>query len=145
MTIILSEYLTIGTVPLGTPNCKVRDVLPLVKHAVRGENTKVPGVEGVVVNPVRTDSFTETVEVLLRGDVDDDGVPLPDARDGLGSLVRSLRQSITGANTATLHMGTWEGTALVQVRRFDPVSTGPFTATLLLQVEVPSGGFEETP
>jgi hypothetical protein len=143
--IVLSEYLTIGSVPLATPNCKIRDVLPLVKHVMRGENTKLPGVEGVAVNPVRTDSLAETLEVLLRGDIDDDGVATADAREGLGSLVRSLRQSITGSQTATLHMGGWEGQATVQVRRFDPVSTGPFTATLLLQVEVPSGGFEETP
>lgn len=141
MTIILDEYLVINGVPLATPNCKCVDVLPLTGWVARHTTRRLPGAPGTRnTSPIR-DEIVETLEVKLRGDIDEDGAPIADPRSGLRLLIASLRASITGTQDAELHLvGSTTG-AEVTVNRFDPVTTGPMTATLMLQVVVPAGEF----
>lgn len=141
MTIVLDEYLSINGVDFATHNCRGVDVLPFTKYVARGENLLVPLVAGRLETAVVRDEFAETFEARLRGDVDADGVPIADARSGLRALIASLRSSVTGSQTATLHLVGSTTSADVQVTRFDPVTTGPTTARLLMQIVVPAGEF----
>lgn len=141
MTIILSEYLQIGTVHLGRPNCKTEDVAQLQSWRARYESALIPGMVGRLETEAIQDEIVDTVLVKLRGDVDEDGVPIADPIAGMKALIASLRSSVTGSRAATLHLGADTSTAQIVVDRFDPVRTGPLTATLLLRVTVPAGGF----
>lgn len=145
MTIILTEYMVINSVPFATPNLRGVDILPFKKRVLRGDNTLIPGQPGRLPNTLYVDSFAETFEARLRGDVDDDGAPTTDPREEIETLIESLRTTVVGSVTAQLvfpHV-TYEQT--VQVREFDPVTTGPLTASLLLLIEVPAGSWVVAP
>lgn len=149
MTDILPEWLVINSVSLGTHNCKAEDIVPLLGGSADGANRRLPRSSGR--RPYRhwPDELAETIRVKLRGDVDEDNVPIADPHEGLAVLIASLRASIytspattAGTHPAELHLaGPTVLTADVQVPRFTPVRTGPNTALLVLQVVVPDGAF----
>lgn len=145
MTIILTEYLTVNSVAFATPNVLNVDVVPLLRTSQRGDNVLIPGLAGRLPVTLKADEITETVEVLLRGDVDADGASIANPRSGLRSLIHSLRGSVVGTWAATLTFPAASYTATVQVTRFDPVTSSPTSATLLLQVVVPAGGWTLVP
>lgn len=148
MSIILPEWLVINSVNLGVHNRKAEDIVALLGAEANGENRRIPSVAGRRAYQWHTDELVESVRVKIRGDIDEDGVPLvPSARAGLATMLASLKASIyTGSSAVTrpaeIHLANGSVlTAPVQVLKFSPVSTGPVSAVVLLQVVVPSGSF----
>lgn len=148
MTTILPEWLVINSVNLGTHNCKAEDILHLLGGSADGENRRLPRATGR--RPYRhwQDEIVETVRIKVRGDVDADGVPIVGSpRAGLATLIQSLRSSLyippattAGTHTAEMHLANGSTlTAQVQVPKFSPVSTGPLSALVVIQVVVPAG------
>lgn len=150
MAIILPEWLVINSVALATYNCKAEDIIPLLGGSADGGNQRIARRAGRRPYRHYADELVETVTIKCRGDVDANGVPLGgDPRSGLATLIASLRASIftapattAGTHPAELHLANGSVlTADVQVPKFTPVSTGPATATVVIQVVVPDGAF----
>lgn len=151
MTIVLPQWLVINSVPLATPNCLATDIVPLLGGTATGANRPLPRVNGA--RPYRhwTGELVEDITLLLRGDIDEDGVATANPRASLMALIASLRASIytppattAGTHAAELHLeGPVVLTANVQVPRFTPVSDSvdPARATVVIQVVVPAGAF----
>ena len=148
MSIVLPEWLVINSINLGVHNRKAEDILPLLGVEADGENRRIPSMAGQRGYLWETDQLVESIRVKIRGDIDEDGVPLaPSARAGLATLIASLKASIYTGSTAVSHPAEIHLadssvlTADVQVPKFSPVSTGPLTAVVLLQVVVLDGAF----
>lgn len=78
------ENLTIDGISLTTPAWWCGDLAPLVDGPdLRGEDTLLPGVAGVVANPRRVTVSKRSVQMFITGDYDRLGVAQTNPRIGL--------------------------------------------------------------
>lgn len=108
-TINSPEYATLAGVPLQTPAWTHENLWELWSGpAVRGGDVIIPGAQGARGYPRVVDARKVTIELVIFGDVDWQGVAQTDPRAGLWRNVQHLR-------TVTDPPGTGDGSVLLEL------------------------------
>lgn len=100
------EYLTIGSVIIGTTACWCVNMNVLYNERHRGDDRVLPGTAGVSGNPRILDAVVHSLELIIDGRTDSDGVSNANAHTG-------LRANIAEIKTITTPVTTGDGTRTV--------------------------------
>lgn len=146
----LPEWLDIEDEPLATPAIQPYDLLPLRAMMFRGANLPMGDADGTRPYKPVLDELDVTIRWYLKGFHDPDGVPFADYRNGVDenlefyrALFNDDQDPTTGEKTYTLHLATKTLTAPIQCWSWDPVRTGPATATILTRLVIADGRLVE--
>ena len=142
-----TEYLTIGSVIIGTAACHATNMQVLYNERHRGSDRLIPNVDGLVPYPRRLTAITHQLELVIDGRFTSNGVLNANAMTGLRANIAEIRtvttpvttgdgtRSVTwtypgGSATADCHVGP-----LTLLRHIGPA------VIATLELDVPDGGF----
>lgn len=148
MTIIFDEYLEIDGVALATHAYWIESLAPLFTMQKRGVTEAMPYQAGGISYRRRSTFVTVSLRLNVIGEVDVDGNPITDPRDGLYDhleyLDDNLLADVVSTRSATWHLpdGVSTRTAEVNVEAFTVVGNTPVSAACTLELSIPAGRFE---
>lgn len=153
MTLIFDEYLEIDGLDLANQAWWVESLAPLFSIQKRGNDKPMPGAAGARALKRRTTSLSVSLTLYVYGDVDPDGTPFSDARQGLYENLRSLEDDlladVADTRTAIWHLPTGSTpatrTAEVHVEAFTVKEGAPTEAKCSLELTFPAGRWTDVP
>jgi hypothetical protein len=101
-----AEYLTIGSVIIGTAACHATNLQVLYTENHRGGDRLLPNVDGVSPYSRRRHEVTHTLELIIKGRYASDGT-------GNANAMAGLRANIAELKTITAPVSTGDGTRTV--------------------------------
>ena len=151
-TAAFSEYLTIGSVIIGTRASWCGNLQVLRNSERRGENRTIPGVDGRNQYRRLRDEVPVQLELVIAHDYDSDGAALSDLAAGQQDNIAELETiaaddpaTTTGAQTVVWHRK--DGTEWSADCQIGPLRLGEEwddTTRATLNVIVPGEGWTET-
>lgn len=140
------EYLAIDGFIIGSHNVWAESLAPLFTRIRRGETVPLPYVAGGISYRKRRTYHSATLVVHVFGDVDDDGVAIPDPREGLHDALAdfeaALLEDVDGSRTAIWHRPDGNRSAYVDVMSWTITGDTPISAVGQLELSIASGRWD---
>lgn len=142
-TAAFAEYLTIGTVIIGTEACWCENLRVLHTDEFRGEDRIVPGSAGTTAYARVRHAVEHELELKIFGDVDSDGLAHATIDAGLTANIDEIKSVADG----TVRSVVWtlgDGTTRSADCQLGPLSVGERSGLFqyaTLRLNVPAGQF----
>jgi hypothetical protein len=142
-----AEYLTIGSVIIGTAACHATNMQVLYTERQRGSDRLLPGSAGVQPYPRRVDDVMHILELVINGRYSSDGTLNANPKIGVRTNIdelKSITAPVTTGDGTRSVTWTFQGGSASADCHVGPLVIGRHFGPLVfatLDLHVPSGQF----